>query len=229
MVTVPPPHVRQSTPVAIIGLAFTLGLLAACGDDAAGPTIPETDAHPDVITTPTKAVKKQARQFGWEQADTYSAAKAAIAETAKYNSYFQSLRSREHDYVPADLKPFVDAKTWQDFAEPLDIGAPMRGAHTVRLIDIKVDGNRAYTISCIDQRHLETQPAGTDSWEPADHPFSQENFQFTRSDRSPTGWVRQGHNYLGYTKLKPADCSKNTFAKPAAVNDQGLIHVRGHE
>src|SRR5699024_4175361 len=112
MVTVPPPHVRQSTPVAIIALAFTLGLLAACGDDDTDPTIAETGAHPDVITTPTKTLKQQARQFGWEQTDTYSGAKAAVAETAKYNSYFQSLRSREHDYVPADLKPFVDPKTW---------------------------------------------------------------------------------------------------------------------
>src|SRR5690625_4502596 len=78
------------------------------------------------------------------------------------------------------------------------------------------------TMSCIDQRHLETQPAGTDSWEPADHPFSQENFQFTRSDRSPTGWVRQGHNYLGYTKLKPADCSKNTLQNqpPSTIKDR---------
>jgi len=103
----------------------------------------------------------------------------------------------------------------------------MRGAHTVRLLDVKVDGDRAYTISCIDQRHLEKQPAGTDSWEPADRPFSQENFQFTRSDRSPTGWVRHGHNYLGYTKLKPANCSKTTFAKPAPITVQGPLHVRG--
>lgn len=230
MVTVPLPRARQPVPVALIALVFMLGLLAGCGDDDdTDPTAGKAGAQPDVITTPTKAIKQQARQFRWEQVDTYSGAKAAVAETAKYNLYFQSLRSREHDFVPADLAPFVDPKTWQDFTEPLDIGASMRGAHTVRILDVKVDGNRAYTISCIDQRHLEKQSAGTDSWEPADHQFTQENFQFTRSDRSPTGWVRHGHNYLGYDALPPANCSKNTFTKPAAVTDQGPFRFPAHE
>src|SRR5699024_578742 len=165
------PPARQRTPITAAAIVLALSLVAACADDDPGPSWGDTNLQPDVTTTPTKAIKQQARQFRWEQANSYSGAQAAVAETAKYNSYFQSLRSREHGYVPEGLKPFVEPKIWQDFAEPLDIGASMRGAHAVRLLDIKIDGDRAYTISCIDQRQLQKRPAGAKNWEPVEHDF----------------------------------------------------------